>query len=95
MTTTELQRKIAPLLPKGEDSFNGFIKEALLLRLQEVNQKIALFEGKYNKSFFEFKRLWKKLSDKKRHSYEIESDFLDWEALEEYKRDLMRVIYSL
>lgn len=95
MTTLELQKKIAPLLPKGEQSLKGFVRNALLLQLQEVSRKIAVFEGGFNKSFSEFKRSWLKMGVSKRHSYKMESDYLDWEALEQHKRDLMRIISSL
>lgn len=95
MTTATLQRKLSSLLPKGEKSIQGFVKESLIFRLQEVNKKIALFEGKYNLNFASFKQMWTKSSGKKKYSYEMESDYIDWEALEDYKRELMRVIHSL
>ena len=71
------------------------MKDALLLQLQETNKKIAIFEARYDKSCNEFVREWKKKKNDERYSYEQESDYLDWEALEDYKRDLMRVIHSL
>lgn len=95
MTVLGIQKKMAAVLPKGTRSFGVFVKDALLLYLQETNKKIAVFEGKYNKSFQEFKKEWTKRKNAKRYSYEIESDHLDWEALEAYKRDLMRVLHSL
>ena len=95
MTTEVLQKKLSTLLPRGERSFQEFVKEALFLRLQETNKKIALFEGKYNKSFAEFKRRLGKGGGAERYSHEWESDYLDWEALEMYKRELMRVLHSL
>lgn len=95
MKVLDIQKKITPVLPKGERSLYRFFKEALILKLQEVNQKIAVFEGKYNKGFREFVRDWTKRKNAKRYAYELESDYLDWEALEQYKRDLMRVIHSL
>lgn len=95
MKVLDIQKKIAPVLPKGAKSFHRFFKEALVLKLQETNQKIAVFEGKYNKGFREFARDWAKRKNAKKHAYELESDHFDWEALEQYKRDLMQVIYSL
>lgn len=92
MNALKFKKKIAHLLPKGEESFDEFIKEALLLKLQDVNKKIALFEGKYNRNFLEFVKEWRTRKQTDKFSYEHESDYLDWEALEEYKRDLMRVI---
>jgi hypothetical protein len=95
MTVSQLQKKIASVLPEGKASLETFFKDSLVLQLQEVNKKIAVFEGKYNKDFSEFQSAWKKWSTAKRRSYETEVDYMDWEALEDYKRDLMRVIYSL
>lgn len=95
MTTAVLQKKLSSLLPKGEKSLQGFVKEALILRLQETNKKIALFEGKYNKNFAEFKNMFERMRGAKKYSYDLEKDFLDWEALEMYKRELMRVLHLL
>lgn len=71
------------------------MKDALLLQLQEVSKKIVVFEAQYNTSFLEFKQHQPKMSAAQRYSYENESNYLDWEALESYKLDLMRVIHSL
>ncbi|MBI2122036.1 MAG: hypothetical protein HYT98_02835 [Candidatus Sungbacteria bacterium] len=95
MITTVLQKKLLTILPPGKKSLQGFIKEALILRLQETSQKIALFEGKYNKNFAEFRQTFKKAKGAKKYSYGSESDYMDWEALEMYKRELMRVLHSL
>ena len=94
MITVALEKKIRPLIPKGM-TFQRFLKEALLLQLQEVSKKIAVFEGRYNKTFPEFAREWKKAKEPFKSSYETESDYIDWEALETRKRDLMAAIHSL
>ena len=94
MSTLDIQKKIAPLIPKGSN-LEGFLKEAIILQFQETNKKIAVFEAKYNGSFEDFKRKWKKTKNSKKFSYELEGDFFDWEALDQYKRDLLRVIHSL
>ena len=87
MTTTALQKKLSSLLPDGETSFEEFAKQALLLQLQEVNRKIAVFEGRYNQEFREFEKSWKQMKKKQRFSYIVESDYFDWQALDEYKRN--------
>ena len=71
------------------------MKDALLLQLQEVSRKIAAFEGKYNEGFGDFRKSWSQRKDMKKYSHDLESDYMDWEALELYKRELMRVIHSL
>ena len=95
MTALDIQKKIASILPKNKKAFGHFLKDALFLQLQETNKKIALFEGKYNKTFDDFKRGWARMKAAKKYSYEAEADYFDWEVLEEYKRDLMRVVHSL
>lgn len=95
MTIAAIAKKIAPILPRGEKTLKRFVKDALFLQLQEVSKKIASFEGKYNGNFSEFERKWKKMPRLKKGSYEMESDYMDWEALENHKRALMRVIHSL
>ena len=72
-----------------------FFKEAFFLQLQEVNKNIALFQGKYNQAFPEFARGEKIMKASVKYSYEREADYMDWEALETYKRDLMKVVHSL
>ena len=95
MTTVTIEKKIAPILPRGEKSLQRFIKDALFLQLQEVSKKIALFEGKYNANFGEFERKREKMPRLEKSSYETESDCMDWEALEDHKRALMRAIHSI
>ena len=94
MTIVALEKKIRPLIPKGM-TLQGFLKGSLILQLQEVNKKIAVFEGAYNKAFLEFSREWQKAKEPLRSAYETEGDYMDWEALETYKRDLMTTIHSL
>ncbi|MEK7542030.1 MAG: hypothetical protein AAB533_04230 [Patescibacteria group bacterium] len=89
-----IERKIAPVLPRGNEPLKRFVKDALFLQLQDVNKKIALFEGKYNHGFQEFERMWKKAARVKKHAYETEGDYMDWEALEDHKRMIMGVIHS-
>jgi len=95
MTTATIEKKIAPILPRGEKTLTRFVKDALFLQLQEISKKIALFEGKYNGGFSEFGRKRKKMPRLQKHAYETEGDYLDWEALEDHKRALMRVIHSM
>lgn len=96
MNISVLKKKIAPILQKkGEAGLQDFIKEALFLHLQEANKKIAIFEGTYNKTFQQFSDQWKNQKNPEKFSYRNENDFLDWEAQEMYKHDLMKVIHSL
>ncbi len=94
-TTATIEKKIASILPKGEKTLKRFVKDALFLQLQDINKKIALFEGKYNCGFSEFERARRKMARGKKHVYEQEGDYMDWEALEDHKRTIMSVIHSL
>ena len=95
MTNAALQKKLSNLFPGADMSVQELAKQALLLQLQEVNRKMAEFEGRYNQEFVEFAKSWKHKNKQEKHSYSMENDYLDWEALEEYKRELMKAIHSL
>ena len=95
MTNATLQKKLSSLLPNAEISLEKLAKQALLSQLQEINRKMALFEGRYNQEFKEFEKSWKHMKKGERFSYEIENDYIDWEALDAYKRELMKAIHSL
>ena len=95
MTNTTLQKKLSSLLPGAEISLEELAKQALLSQLQEVNRKIAVFEGRYNQEFKEFARSWKHMKKKQKFTHNIESAYIDWEALDGYKRELMKAIHSL
>ncbi|TSC76787.1 MAG: hypothetical protein G01um101429_1116 [Parcubacteria group bacterium Gr01-1014_29] len=95
MTNATLQKKLSSLLPGAEISLEKLAKQALLSQLQEVNRKMAIFEGRYNQEFKEFEKFWKQMKKSEKFSYEVENDHIDWEALDEYKRELMKAIHSL
>lgn len=95
MTNATLQKKLSSLLPDTEISLEELAKQALLLQLQEVSRKMAVFEGRYNQEFKEFARSWKQMEKKQKFTHHIEGDYIDWEALDEYKRELMKAIHSL
>lgn len=95
MTTATLQKKMEELLPGGKSSYEELAKQVLFSQLQEISRKIAVFEGKYNQGFEEFKKSWKQKNRKEKFSYDTESDYQDWEALDEYKRELMQALHVL
>ena len=95
MTNATLQKKLSSLLPDAEISLEELAKQALLSQLQEVSRKMAVFEGKYNQEFKDFEKSWKKMEKKEKFSHGIENDYIEWEALDEYKRELMKAIHSL
>jgi len=83
----------------GESALREKINEILLSglesRLEKYNHEILKFEEKYGVPFIEFEKLWDSGKIKDRHSYEVESNFMDWEMLEMEKRDLLKVLSRL
>jgi hypothetical protein len=64
-------------------------------RLEEFYRERLRFEEKYRVSFSEFEQMWDRDEIKDKHSYEVESDFIDWEMLEMEKRELLAVLSRL
>jgi hypothetical protein len=65
------------------------------LKLKDCNGKIALFEARYGVDFDTFKNSWNKSKITNKHSYQVESDYIDWEALEMLKKDLLGVLFGM
>ena len=64
-------------------------------RLEKYNREIVEFEEKYGVPFKKFESMWDNDELINRHSYEIESDFIDWEMLEMEKKDLMKALSQI
>lgn len=64
-------------------------------RLAQCSQAILGFETKYGLTFAEFARAWDSGQIPGRYSYEVESDYCDWEALEMEKRKLLKALLRL
>ncbi len=63
--------------------------EIVKSKIKECNELIAHFESKYGMKFEEFKIKWKTGKIKDRYSHEVESDYIEWEALEMEKRKII------
>jgi len=81
---SELKKKLHLIILSGLESL-----------LEKYNRTILEFEEKYGISFNEFENRWNKGDIKNPYSYEIESDFIDWEMLEMEKRDLLKALSRL
>ncbi len=83
----------------GEETLKERIDDiflsALESKLELYSREILKFEEKYGMSFKEFSDKWDKGEIKDKYSYEVESDFIDWEMLEMEKRDLILAISKL
>ena len=66
--------------------------EALESKLERYGREILRFEQKYGMTFSEFDKSWVADQIEEKHSYEVESDFIDWEMLEMEKKDLLKVL---
>ena len=87
------------LVSLGTENLRGTIRGIFILALEAMLEKytreILLFEEKYGMSFEQFEKLWDEDKIANKHSYEVESDFLDWEMLEMEKKDLLPLIKEL
>jgi hypothetical protein len=86
----------ALLASVGKESLDEKLGELLLgtieNKLTDYTRQILQFEEKYGLSFTEFESLWKSGALEKKYSYEVESDFIDWEMLEGEKADLLKIM---
>ena len=96
MATLTLRNKFAKAfdlvaVKDKENPIESFIADALLMKLKDCNEKIAPFEARYGDSFDVFKNSWSKGKITNKYSYQAESDYMDWEALEMLKKDLQSI----
>lgn len=56
------------------------LKELLRLKLNEAKERQLAFETKYGRPFDAFKTAWDADEIADRYSYEVESDYWEWEA---------------
>lgn len=77
-----LQRILSDLT--GEKRFDVAIhlatKDLVRLKLKEVEEQIACFKNRYKMDFEKFRHAWDSDKILKKHSYEIEKDYWEWEA---------------
>ena len=83
----------------GEDTLKEKIDDlfisAIENRLEQFSREILKYEEKYGVPFGEFEHMWDRNEIKNKHSYEVESDFIDWEMLEMEKRELLSALSRL
>ncbi len=78
-----------------ESQISALLKEALLHKLKECADLLLQFEAKYGMSFSEFDRAWETEQIPNPHCHEVESDYIDWEALEMEKKKILRLLIDL
>lgn len=57
--------------------------------LTACNEALSRFEAKYGLTFAEFFQAWKEGAIPERYSHEVERDFMEWEAHQQEKEDLL------
>jgi hypothetical protein len=66
--------------PRLEVALPLAIKDWLRLKLKEARDIQGDFRERYGKDFQAFQRAWESGEIPKRHSYEVERDYWEWEA---------------
>ena len=95
MKTLEINNDIYQALADsfGESALRENLDEILLSaiesKLEKYNRDILLLEAKYGVTFVEFVKKWDGGAIKEPHSYDVESDYVDWEMYEMEKKDLL------
>jgi len=77
------------------EKIDDILISAIEGRLAQFNSEILKFEEKYGLPFHEFDKKWDEDKIKDKHSYEVESNFMDWEMLEMEKKELLTALFRL
>ncbi len=88
METLEIPNSVKEMLRdlKGkslEDKFTTLILSDLDNRLRRCIERLYEFERKYGLSFREFKKAWETDKIPGKYSYKTESDYMEWESLDD------------
>lgn len=67
--------------PRLDAAVRMTVKDALEHRLESIEKKVNKLREKYGKKFSEFEESWNKGEIKNKYSYDIESDYWEWEEL--------------
>ena len=75
-----------------EDKIIYLARETMAAKLKECNERISDYEFLYGMSFEEFNTVWDRDGIPQKHSHQVESDFIEWEALEMEKQYWLSLI---
>src|SRR5712692_10146160 len=67
-------------------------RESLEHHLHACNEALSRFEVKYGLTFADFAQAWQEGRVPNKHSYEVERDFMEWEAHQQEKEDLLAAV---
>jgi hypothetical protein len=71
------------------------IKDWVRLKLKETHQQREMFEQRYGMDFSAFQQAWQEGRIASKHSYEVERDYWEWEAVETDEERLQEMLESL
>ena len=77
------------------EKLRNLVRGDLERRLKNCTERIFDYEKKHVMSFGEFEVAWKgdKVAD--RHSHGVESDYMEWESLEDEHRELLHKLKKM
>ena len=90
ITQINLPRRITQNLKSvagasDEEKVYNLAKQGAIANLHECNNWISRFESRYGITFSDFASAWNQGQVKNAHDYQTETDFIEWEALEQEK----------
>jgi hypothetical protein len=81
--------------PRVEVALPLAIKDWVRLKLKETREQRTAYESRYGMDFAAFREAWDKGQVKDRHSYDVEHDYWEWEALVTDEAQLQQMLESL
>jgi len=74
-----------------EDKSMYLVRGVVMAKLRACNERLADFEFRYGMSFNQFDAAWDRDQILDKHSYPVEADYMEWEALEMEKQHWLAV----
>ncbi|HBY96402.1 MAG: hypothetical protein M5U01_08305 [Ardenticatenaceae bacterium] len=101
MNTETISKPIYQILtdltqePRWEVALPLAMKELVRLKLKEAREQREAFERRYGMEFDAFQQAWQAGRIADRHSYEVERDYWEWEAVVTDEKRLHGMLASL
>jgi hypothetical protein len=77
--------------PRFDVALRIALRDAVEHRLEKIDEAIQAYERKYGMSFEAFQARGREEEIPNQFSYEVESDYLEWDGLTSRKRKLERI----
>ena len=81
--------------PRVEVALPLAIKDWVRLKLKETSEQRAVFESRYGTDFAVFQQAWQQGRIADKHSYDVEHDYWEWEAVVTDEAQLQQMLESL